>query len=156
MKPGKKFFISLQVLFLFSKKSYFNILDIYISWRHRKNTFYWINNLISKHSLWMKFGQFVVLQNNFIKNFNKNCEPKTSSRSFCVCKELSLTSIGKWNFWSKLLILDISKTIKIFPNHHTDLFWFLFTEDSLKIKKGLALVSRPHFSLDFFIKNFLQ
>ena len=31
----------------------------------------------------------------------------------------------------------------------------LFTEDSLKIKKGLELVSRPHFSWDFLIKSFL-
>ena len=26
---------------------------------------------------------------------------------FSVCKELSITSIGKWNFWSKLLVLDM-------------------------------------------------
>ena len=42
-----------------------------------------------------------------IKKFYKNCDLKTSSRSFCVCKELSTTSTGKWNFRSKLLILDI-------------------------------------------------
>ena len=31
---------------------------------------------------------------------------------------------------------------------------FLFTEDSLKIKMGLELVSRPYFSYNFLIKNF--
>ena len=32
-----------------------------------------------------------------------------------------------------------SKVIKISPNQHADLLRFLFTEDSLKIKKGLEL-----------------
>ena len=50
--------------------------------------------------------------------------------------------------------LCISKTIKICPNQHTDLLRFLFTGDSLKIKKGLELVSRSHFSSNFWIKNF--
>ena len=37
---------------------------------------------------------------------------------------------------------------------HTDLPRFLFTEDPLKIKKGLELVYRPHFSWKFLIKKF--
>ena len=63
----------------------------------------------SKHSLSMKFGQFISYYKwkNFIKKFFWNCDLKTNSRPFCVCQELSTTSIGKWNFWSKLLILDI-------------------------------------------------
>ena len=35
------------------------------------------------------------------------CDLRASSRPFYICKELAVTSIGKWNFWSKLLILDI-------------------------------------------------
>ena len=35
-----------------------------------------------------------------------------------------------------------------------DLLEFLFTEVSLKIKKGLELISRPHFSQNFLIKFF--
>ena len=31
----------------------------------------------------------------FIKKLYKNCNLKTSPRPFCVCKELSTTSIGK-------------------------------------------------------------
>ena len=34
-------------------------------------------------------------RNNFIRNFYKNCGLKTGSTPFCVCKELSTTSIGK-------------------------------------------------------------
>ena len=66
-----------------------------------------LNNLESKYILLMKFDQFTSYYKRiFIKKFYKNCDLKTSSRPFCVCKELSTTSIGKWNFWSKLLILD--------------------------------------------------
>ena len=39
--------------------------------------------------------------------------------------------------------------VKISPNQHAGLFRFLFTEDSLKIKKGLELVFRSHFSYFF-------
>ena len=42
-----------------------------------------------------------------------------------------------------------SKAIKICPNQHADLLGILFTEDSLKIKKGLKVVSRPHFSYKY-------
>ena len=71
-------------------------------------------------TLLMKFGQFMSYykRKNFIKKFCKYCNLKTSSRPFCVCKELSATSIEKWNFWSKLLILGyviakLSKFVKI-------------------------------------------
>ena len=46
-----------------------------------------------------------------------------------------------------------TKAIEICPNQHADLLEILFTEDSLKIKKGLELVSRPHFSYNFLIKK---
>ena len=48
---------------------------------------------------------------HFIDKFYKNCDLKTSSMPFCVCKELSTNSVRKWDFWSKLHILDIN----IFP-----------------------------------------
>ena len=41
------------------------------------------------------------------------------------------------------------KSIKICPDQHADLHRIFFTEDFLKIKKGLELVSRPHFSKNF-------
>ena len=40
-----------------------------------------------------------------------------------------------------------------FSKQHADLFRFLFTEDALKIIKGLGLVSRPHFLYNFLMKN---
>ena len=38
-----------------------------------------------------------------------------------------------------------SKSIKICPNQHAKFHRIFFTKVSLKIKKGLELVSRPHF-----------
>ena len=35
---------------------------------------------------------------------------------------------------------------KICPNQHAELLKFYFTEDSLKIKKGLGKAFKPHFS----------
>ena len=61
-----------------------------------KNTFL-LNKFGSKHSLLMKFGQFVPYykRKNFIETFYKNCDLKTHSRPFCVSKELSASPIGK-------------------------------------------------------------
>ena len=59
-----------------------------------------MNNLGSKHGLLMKFGQFMSYskRNNLIKKFYKKCGLKTSSKPFCVCKELTTTFIGELNF----------------------------------------------------------
>ena len=53
-----------------------------------RNTFY---------ILLMEFHQLMSYykRKKFIKNFCKYYDPKTSSRTFCVCKEVSTTSIGK-------------------------------------------------------------
>ena len=56
-----------------------------------------LDNLESKYSLLIKFGQFMshYKRKNF-KIFYKNCSLKTSSRPFSVCKEWSIIYIGKW------------------------------------------------------------
>ena len=60
----KVFFISLQKLFPFSRKSNFRILHFQISWRHQmpkhkaRNKFHWITWAVN-NSLLMKFGQFM-------------------------------------------------------------------------------------------------
>ena len=51
----------------------------------------------------------MLQKKKFIKFHYKNCDLKPSSRPFCVCKELSQRSIGKWNFSSTLLISDTSE-----------------------------------------------
>ena len=58
----------------------------------QKKKYILLNSLGSKHSLFMKFGQIISYYKRkiFFKKFNKNCNLKTSSRLFCVCKELSI------------------------------------------------------------------
>ena len=48
----------------------------------------------------------------------------------------------------------IAKLLKYVQISHADHLRFLFTEDSLKIRKGLELVSRSHFYYNFLIKFF--
>ena len=53
MKLGKMFFIWLEKLFSFFRKSNFRILDIQVLWRHemskhKTNTFYWITWEVNK------------------------------------------------------------------------------------------------------------
>ena len=116
-----------------------------------RNTFYRINWKVN--SLLMKFGHFVLdwKRKIFIHKFYKNCDLKTSSRSFCVCKGSSTI----WTFWSNLLILDkYQQTIQICQNHHAYLLRFFFTEDSLKIEKGLGTSFQDIFFTEFFGNNF--
>ena len=49
-----------------------------------------------------------------------------------------------------------NKAIKIYSNRNAGLLRIFFTEDSLKIKKGLELVFRSHFLYNFLIKIFLS
>ena len=101
----------------------------------------------SKQSLLMKFGQFMsyAKRNNFIKKLYKKicekCDLETSSFCYEIFEAIYLCYIC------------ISKAIEISPNQYTGLLRFLFTEDSLKIEKGLELVSRSHFSNNFSEKN---
>ena len=97
----------------------------------------------------MKFDQFMSYEKrkNFVKKFYQNCGLKTSSRSFCVCKELSTLLLENEIFEASYLYwICNSKALEICSNEHADLFRIIFTEDSLKIKKALELVSRPPFS----------
>ena len=82
--------------FYFHFKSSFrsreNQIDIQLSWGHQMpkhktgNTTCWTT--WSKHSLLMKFGQFMsgCKTRNFIEKLYKYCDHKISSRTFCVCK----------------------------------------------------------------------
>ena len=53
----------------------------------------------------MKFGQFLsyYIRKNFMEKFRKTCNLETSSRPFCVCRELSTTSMENETFEVKLL-----------------------------------------------------
>ena len=110
----KKVFYFTSKAFSLSRKSNFRILLFQISWRHQmpmhktRNTFQWITWEVNTFCEWNLASLCHITKEKISsKDFTKNCALKTSSRPFCVCKEWSITSIGKWNFWSKLLILDM-------------------------------------------------
>ena len=128
------FYFTSKALFV-SRKSNFIILDIQISWRHqilkhktRNNIL--LNNLGSKHSLLIKFGQFMSYykREKFIKKYYKNCDLKTSSRPFCVCKELSITSNWKMKsfkqaFYTRSVLAKLSKFVQISSLTSSDCFF---------------------------------
>ena len=113
--------------------------------------------MVSKHILLIKFGQFLSYyeRKKFIQKFYKICYLK-SSRPFLFSKNLVKPLFENKIFEATYLYqISISKTIKTCLNHHTDFLKFRFAEDYLKIKKRLEIVSRSHFSQNFFIKKFL-
>ena len=54
-----------------------------------RNTFYWITWEVNTAQLMLYYKR-----KNY-QNFCKNCDLKTSSRPFCVCKKSYTTAIGK-------------------------------------------------------------
>ena len=81
----------------------------------------------------MKFGLFMSYykRKNSIKKFYQNEKMKLENEIFEV----------SYLYW-----IYNSKAFEICPNQHADLLRIVFTKDSLKIKRGLGLVFRPHFS----------
>ena len=107
------FYFTSKAFFILEKK-FFILLDFQILWCHQmpkhktRNTFYWITWEVNTFAKWNLASLcHITKEKKSSKFFCKNCDLKTSSRPFCVCKELRTTSIGKWNLWSKLLILDM-------------------------------------------------
>ena len=102
------FYSNLKAFFVLEKikNSNFVTSSNALAW-NKKYTL--VNNLESKHSLLMKFGQFMSYykRKKFMKKFHQNCDLKTGSRLFCICYELSKTSTGKWNFLNNLCRSDM-------------------------------------------------
>ena len=114
----------------------------------------------SKCTLLMKFGQFMSYykRKNFIKRFYKDCGLKTSSRPFLCLQRIKHNFYWKMKFLKQAtyigyVIAKLSQSVQI--SKLTDLLRIVFTEDSLKIKKSMELVSRSHFSQNFSIKKFI-
>ena len=105
-KLGKIFFISLQNLFLFMKKANFSILVIYILWHHQvpnhttRNQFYWKMWEVNTVCEWNLASLCHITKENIYQKNLQKLRPENLFRQFCVCKEFSRTSIGKWHFWS--------------------------------------------------------
>ena len=115
-----------------------------------------MNNLESKHSLLMKFGQFMPYykRKNVMKKFHKYCDLRTSSRSICACKRIKPNLYQKMKLlqqatYIRYVLAKLSKFVQISTQTLSD----SFLEDSLKIKKGLELVFRSYFSQKFLRKE---
>ena len=154
MKLGKVFFISLQNLFPFSRKSNFRTLDIQISWHHQmpthktRNTLCWITWEVNTVCQWNLASLCHITEEKILSKTSTKIAARKLVPDLFFLQRIKHSLYWKMKFLSKLLILDmcISKTVNSCPNQHTNLRRFLFTEDSLKIQKSLELVYRPHFS----------
>ena len=163
MKLGKTFFISLQKLFSFWRKSNFRILDFQISWRHQmpkhktRNTFHWITWEVNTVCQWNLASLcHVTKEKIFQKNCPKTATCKTSSRPFYVYNCFKHNHCWKMKLLKQAInITYVLAKLSKFVQISTNALRFLLTEDSLKIKKDLELVSRPCFSYNFLIKKFL-
>ena len=110
LKQRKKIFISLQKLFLSSRKSNFRILSIQISWRHQmlkhetRNRLYWTTWEVNTICKWNLASLcYITKEKKIIKKFFKNCDWKTRPRPFCDCKKLGITSIQNDIFEARYL-----------------------------------------------------
>ena len=115
------------------------------------NTFSWKTWEVNTVCL-MKLVHFMSysIRNYFIKKFYKNCSLETSSRPFCVCKELSTTSIGKClkqSTYIRYVIAKLLRLVQISMLASSEFFLQI-----LRKLKRLKLVSRPHFTQNFLKK----
>ena len=108
-----------------------------------------LNNFWVKDSLLMKFGQFISYKKGekISKNSTKTVTWKLVPHFFCVCKELSTISIGKWIFfkWGTYIRYVITKLSK-------------FIQISMQASWDSVLQPRTSFQVTFFVefldKNF--
>ena len=107
---------------------------------NKKSTYYWI--------IW---EVNTVKAKKIMKKFHKNCNLKTSSKPFCVCKEWGTTSIEKWNFWRKLCIRNYQNLSN--PAHRRTLIPFY--KRLLKNEKWPETSFQKNFDKTFFGKIWL-
>ena len=138
------FFILLQKLFLFLRKSKFKILDIQISWYHpmpkhkTRKTIYWITWKVDTVCQWNLASLCHIPKGKFVsKNYIKTAIWNIVPRPFVFAKNYAQPLLENEIFEATCLYyICNSKNIKICQNHHAHLLRFLFTGDSLKIKRA--------------------
>ena len=154
MKLGKMFFVSLQILSLFQRKSKFRILHNKISWchwmlRHKtRNISYWITWEVNLASL------SHIIKANLLK---KNCTLKTSSRPFFCLQRIKQNLNWKMKFvtWAthiRYVTVKLPKFIQINLQTFSDSF---LRRILWKLKKGQELPFRQHFWKNFLMNCFL-
>ena len=91
-----------------------------------------------------------------VQKFYRNSILKTSFWHFLCLQRIKHNHYWKKTFEAtRLYQISNSRTVKICQNHNAYLLRFLFTEDSLKNKKGLRTSFQATFSHNFLITIFL-
>ena len=141
-------FLSLNESFCETRKMFFTSKALFVLEKISKNfrSSNFMTSSMLKHKTrnifyWITWGVNIVFQWNFASLCYITKENVLSKNS---------TKNANWKLVSSnLLIICNTKTMKICQNQHAHLLRLFFKEDSMKIKKGLELVSRLHFSYFF-------
>ena len=112
----------------------------------------------SKGNQTMKFGQLIEcnMRNIFLEKSYTKCGGETSPRSFSEKLKLSI-SLDQWSkvLYSLVLLYGKLRAIEIYRNWVADHLLSSHIKLFQKIKRGLELVSLPHFLHNFWRKIFL-
>ena len=103
----ESFYKTRKNAFYFTSNLKIRILRHRMTKHKTRNTFYWITWEENTACLWTLASLYHIKKKILSKNTTKTATWKLVPGLFGVCKELNTTCTGKWNFWSKLLILDM-------------------------------------------------
>ena len=134
------YFTSKPLASLCQRNTKFGILEIQISWRYQMPK-HKTSKHGSKHGLVMKSGQFMSY-------YKRKLQPENQFQALLYFQRIKNNLYWKMKLlkqatYIRYVLAKLSKFFQISTQTYLNSF---FTEDSLKIKKGLELVSRPHFS----------
>ena len=138
------FFISLQKLFLLSRKSNFSILVIQISWYHQmpkhetRSTFYWKTWEVNMVCYWNLASFCHITKEESLSKNSTNTATWKLVPGFLCKQRIKHNLYWKLNFlkqgtYNRYLLVKLSKFVQISTLTFSDSF---FTEDSLKIKRA--------------------
>ena len=148
------FFIFLQKLFSFLRYSDFRILKSGMPKHDRRNTYYWIT-WEEKTQRRFKFDHFMLYheRESLIKKLSQMCPLEIGSRSFFISKEPSVkTNLVESTCWLWHIFIDLPLRIQYFQLVSKTYFAIEVVLNPLLMQKRLELVSRQHFSVNFFKK----
>ena len=140
MKLGKMFFISLQKLFPFSRKSTFSILVIQISWRHKmpeyktRNTFYWVTSEVKTVYQWNLASLCHIVKKTFYQKIQQKLRPENKFQAFLCLQRIKHNLYWKMKFlkqatYIRHVLAKQSKFVQISTLTSSDSFYRGFLEN---------------------------
>ena len=118
------FFISLQKLFLFSRKSNFRILHFQISWRHQmhkhktRNTFHWITWEVNTVCWWNLASLCHITKKKIHQKFLQKLRPENYFQVLLCLHRIKHNFYWQMKFlkqatYTKYVIANLSKCVQI-------------------------------------------